>query len=160
MTEVEDRAGGLRRFHYDKEGWPHYLTRMEIVREPENVVVEYDYDADGRLAEVETGAGEILMAYEDFAAGGGRQTVRDAATGGESEVVYDAAGRVTFQKKAVGVVTEYAYFKGTGDKNSAWTGSLRCRTVGFEVNEHQRQIGLVNAGDAAGLSDGRRPKPH
>ena len=135
LAEVEDREGGLRQFHYDKEGWPHYLTRMEIVREPENVVVEYDYDGDGRLAEVETGAGEIVMAYEDFAAGGGRQTVRDEATGGESEMVYDAAGRVAKQVDMGGVVTEYAYFDGNGNENTEPAGAIASQTVGGVTTE-------------------------
>ena len=111
LTKVTDRSGGVRELYYEDPDYPHYLTRMVVKRGgglPDTEIV-YDYDENARLGSIDTGAGTIGMEYEDFASGGGRQTVVDEDTGGRTEVEYDSAGRVTKQTDAAGVVTEYAY---------------------------------------------------
>jgi len=80
------------------------------IRGDNDIRVDYDYNDDARLDTISTGAGDIRMEYDDFAEGGGIQTVVDDATGGRTEVEYDSAGRVTRQVDPAGVVTSYSYY--------------------------------------------------
>lgn len=153
LARVYDRNGNLRELFYGEnvpdEDNPdkffkmpeHYLTRMVIRRtdnegSPNDTVIKYKYDTDGRLGGIDTGDGEIEMEYAPTPGGGGTQIVHDEATGGSTIVEYDAAGRATRQVDPAGVVTSYDYNPDLpegatpGEYDAKPPGALKSQTVG------------------------------
>jgi YD repeat-containing protein len=114
LTGVVNRLGERKVFRY-KASPPHYLAAMDIRQQGSNnqlitQTINYDYTSEGRLSNMAVGDTAIRMDYREGAAGtGGTQTITDEATGGQSNVVYDAEGRV-LQMDQGGVPTQYEYF--------------------------------------------------
>ena len=110
LETITDRCESVRHLYYEHPDFPHYLTRMVIVRaDGEETEIAYDYDDNARLDSIDTGDGAVSMDYTDNGDGTGSQTVTDDTTGGATEVVYDNAGRVTKKTDAAGVVVKYGY---------------------------------------------------
>lgn len=151
LHRIVDRAGGERKLFYEKEGYPHYLTRMEILRgNGEKTVLNYDYDEDGLLKEIDAGDGKIKMAYQDLPHDGqgnptgGAQVILDEATGGENLIEYDTVGRVTRQVDAAGIETTYSYIQDGPPDDTQIPGMLAEQTVAGVTTRFNYNVSAYN----------------
>jgi RHS repeat-associated protein len=111
LTQVVGAVGGLddlvTRYTYTPQGL------LKTVTDPLGHVIEYDYDARGRLIGITEAAGTpaagaIQFEYDDA----GNLTAIVDPNGHRTESFYDAAGRLMRNRDALGNETRYAYDPG------------------------------------------------